>query len=94
MRGVLSMIIIYKYPIALEFIFDLELPWGAVILDIQWQDNQPVLWAIVNPAHAKETRRIVSVWTGVEFNYKHGLLHIKTLTDNTGTVWHIFEESR
>ena len=88
------MTIIYKYPIAFCDQFALELPFGAVILDVQLQNGFPYLWAIVDPSHPPEERLIKSAWTGHEFNYAYGLLHIKTLTDNDGLVWHIFEDSR
>lgn len=90
------MTIIYKYPITLNHgqACELKLPFGAVILDIQIQDDKPVLWAIVDTKKATEDRRIISVWTGKEFNYCYGLLHIKTLTDARGLVWHVFEDSR
>lgn len=90
------MTIIHKYQITLHHgaVCELSLPFGAVILDVQLQDGKPVLWAIVNPKHATENRRIISAWTGHEFNYCYGLLHIKTLTDDAGLVWHIFEDSR
>jgi len=88
------MTVIYKYPIALCGKFTLNLPFGAVIIDIQLQDGYPYLWAIVEPAHAPEERILICAWTGFEFNYAYGLLHIKTLTDIDGLVWHIFEDAR
>jgi hypothetical protein len=90
------MSIIYKYPFKINEIdfTEIEMPIGAIILDIQMQNNECVLWAIVDINHACEKRKFVSIMTGHEFNYSYGMIHIKTFIHHTGLVFHIFEDQR
>lgn len=87
--------VVYKYPIVLEEgeCFDLKLPLGAIILDVQLQNGSPVLWALHDVSDSEEVRHIYAVWTGKPFAIIDDtrVLHIKTLIDSHGLVWHIFE---
>ncbi len=68
------------------------MPKGARLLSVQTQDNQPTLWALVDPKAEVEERRINVIATGEEIDG----------TDQTfiGTcqidwlVFHVFEEKR
>lgn len=85
--------VIHKYPIPSDpSTFNLELPIGAQILDIQLQGNKPQMWVLkeegMHVAHT--TRNFIVVATGFpfeleNFNYlgtfQHGPL-----------VWHVLED--
>lgn len=40
---------IFKYPAVDAVDHDFELPWNAIILDLQVQDDVPTIWALVTP---------------------------------------------
>jgi len=40
---------IWKFPINPHEIIELEMPYGAKILTVQTQRNEPQLWALVDP---------------------------------------------
>lgn len=42
-------LVIYKYSVAIEDHFCLRLPVGADVLSCQVQNNNPVIWALVDP---------------------------------------------
>ena len=90
------MSIIYKYPFKINETHstEIEMPYGAIILDIHMQNDGWFLWAIVDTNSASESRRFVSVMTGHEFSYNYGMLHIKTLIHPNGLVFHVFEDQR
>lgn len=88
------MSIIYKYPLILIDSMAIEMHKFAIILDIQIQKKECVLWALVNPNNGYENRKFICKFTGEEFNYEYGFDHIKTLIDSNGIVWHIFEDLR
>lgn len=88
------MTVIYKYPLMLgSGGYKVSLPKDAIIIDVGIQDGQGTLWAIVEPGPKHEDRTIVAVWTGEPFNYKYGMVHIKSF-EHDGLVWHIFEDCR
>jgi hypothetical protein len=71
----------------------LEMPQGAKIVSLQVQDNQPQIWALVDPSEWKISRTFRALPTGVEFNAA-GLTYVGTFQINDGTlVFHIFEET-
>ena len=70
----------------------LEIPLGE-ILDVQIQNGQFVMWALVNPNRNRTTKiyakffmtgQEVSIEEYREYNY------FKTLVDSMGLVWHVF----
>lgn len=90
---------IYKYPLAMDIhhnaVYEITMPKGAKILDIQLQGTIPVLWALVNPNH-KVRKYVFHVFgTGFELeNYdKKHYDYVKTIQQIgiTNLVWHIFE---
>jgi len=78
---------IYKYTLNSKDC-TLQLPKGAEILTVQLQNENPTLWALVNPITVTEERYICIVGTGwqVEDNMKY----ITTYMDGY-FVWHVFE---
>lgn len=70
----------------------LEMPAGSRILTLHTQDNQPQLWALVDPTAPLVTRVFHALPTGVKFD-DGNLSYIGTVHINSGTlVFHIFEE--
>lgn len=71
----------------------LEMPVGAVALDVQEQDEEIVLWALVNPGPPKEARYFTIVGTGDALGYYVeprdylGTVKVKAM------VYHVFKGS-
>ena len=76
--------------------YDLERPEfeGPImeILDVQFQNGLPVMWAIVNPAGRLKKVETRLIWTGQSFDSEmmKEFNYIKTLQDDLGMVWHVF----
>ena len=85
--------VIYKYELEHAGSQKIELPKGAIILDVQNQMSQGLrLWAIVDPdpKAEKEVRTIVIVGTGSQLGAIGRLIHINTFQQQQ-FVWHVFE---
>ena len=88
------MSVIFKYSIPKYGC--VEIPKGAMILSAQLQEDQPVLWAIVDPANEKENRFFFTAYTGQQFKETpteilRNMYHIVTLQKINGIVIHVFE---
>lgn len=57
---------IWKFPLSLETPQVLSMPRGAVVLTVQTQSEQPVLWALVDPDAPTEDRTFFIYGTGWE----------------------------
>ena len=80
---------IWKYK--LDNIGGVEMPKGAEVLCVQVQDNEPCLWALVDPNAAKEIRHFLVVGTGhvIEKQY---IKYVSTFQMHSGIlVFHVFE---
>lgn len=80
---------IWKFELEFKSPQVIDMPKGAIILDIQLQENSPCLWAIVNEFAEIEQRRFIFCTTGsrlleTEKNY------IGTVQENN-FVSHLFE---
>lgn len=85
---------IWKYPLVATTAIDLEMPKGARVLTVQTQNHAPVMWALVDPAAAKELRRFRVVGTGHEGAPDRGT-YIGTFQLQGGSlVFHVFEVPR
>jgi len=72
--------------------FNIEMPKGADILEVQYQRDEACMWAAVDPEQDTEVREFYSVGTGwgtIVENSKH----IATVQEDS-FVWHIFEYER
>lgn len=90
------MITIYKYPLQITDSQSIEIPACHKILDIQFQESQLVLWALVNPNFVKLLKHIYIFGTGQPIeHYSNPSMftdtyqYLKTIQQN-GFVWHIF----
>lgn len=81
--------VVYKYPLNRRTT-KLMLPRNAYILSVGVQDNQAVLWAVVNPDNFKEQRTILCVQTDKKFSM-NGMVFLGTCQFPNGIVEHIFE---
>jgi len=92
---------IYKYPVKITDEFEIEMPKGAHILDVQMQREDACLWAMVDIEAEKETRCFRIIGTGnpiPEFSnwsrmkYRRGYEYIGTFQQHNGAlVWHLLE---
>lgn len=49
---------IYKYAFEISGTYPIDMPVGAEILSVQFQDSTPTLWAMVDPDKPLETRHL------------------------------------
>ena len=81
---------IWKYEITSEC--EIQIPKGAVLLDIQEQYGKPFLWALVDPFLEKETRKLRTYGTGHEIS-DNPRTYVGTFQLSAGLlVFHVFEE--
>ncbi len=78
---------IFKYPIRLTPLQDIEIPEGAYFLDVQLQEKQICIWAIVDTEREKEQHKIVIRGTG--HDVQEDIDYLGTVQQD-GYVWHIF----
>lgn len=84
---------IYKYPID-EIKGTVKLPVGSNILDIEYQEGNLFLWALVDTL-SKETEDVeLEIYgTGWDIKKSDQLKHLKTL-HHRGLVWHVFSRNK
>lgn len=83
---------IFKYPLKVADVQEVEIPVGAIILCVQIQREEPCLWALVNPDVVKEKRRIVTYGTGHPVDDVPGY-YVGTYQLNGGDlVFHVFDK--
>ena len=83
--------VVYKYPIKIDDIVELELPAGAEILHVESQNDNLFLWALVDPEKPTLHRRIRIAGTG--HTIKENIIrYINTFTLYEKALWfHVFE---
>lgn len=84
---------IWKFPLLMADMQCVSMPAGAKILTVQTQDNQPCLWALVDPNASTEKRCFEVFGTGhpVYPDIDHSQ-YISTFQLNGGAlVYHDFE---
>ena len=83
---------IFKYELAITDRQIVKMPLPDELLDIQIQDGQPVLWAMVNPDEEEVELPILCYGTGLDIK-NMGMLgdYIATIQKD-GFVWHFFSE--
>lgn len=81
---------IYKYRIELSPLWEIPMPEGAIVLSVQEQRGELVLWAEVVPSRPTTRRRFAVVGTGhVIPDEPHE--YVATVQSYLGLVWHVFE---
>lgn len=82
---------IFKFELEQETgVQEISMPEQATVLTCLLQGNKIVLWALVDPEAAKETRVFELVWTGKDFAHTRNHFHLNTVVVSS-LVWHIFE---
>lgn len=83
---------VWKYPL-IPGVQGIEMPEGASILTAQMQANEPQLWALVDPARTKRTRRIAVVGTGHDAPDRDAPYVATFQTESVmgPLVWHVFD---
>lgn len=57
--------VIWKYPLKVTDVQDIEIPHGSILLSVQAQDETPCLWALIyNTEAEKEIIRLRTIGTG------------------------------
>lgn len=84
---------IWKFPIQYNQT-TVKMPKGAEILTVQTQNNEPYIWALVNPENEIELRTFEYFGTGHNVYCDMGIerKYINTFQiDNGNLVFHLFE---
>lgn len=85
------MFAVYKYEISATDDFTLDLPVGARFLSVQVQYGTPVLYALVLPTNARQTRRFRLAGTGHPIANPSELDFVGTFMVSGGSlVFHLF----
>lgn len=83
-------------PLARKWLFELEMPEGAVILSAHEQRGEIAIWACVDPSRPPAVRRLSMLPTGSgNFEIEGRFLGTAVLRENGrdgGLVVHLFEE--
>lgn len=88
---------IWKYGIKKTDWQEIIMPAGAEILTVQWQNDEPCIWALVNPIEQRNETRIFEIFgTGQNLPHDMGVerKYINTIQLNEyqlPLVFHIFE---
>lgn len=82
---------IWKYKLD-GLISQIQIPIEAKVLTVQTQNEQPHIWALVNPNNEMETRKFTVIGTGHPFDDTN-MKYIGTFQDGP-FVWHLFENVR
>lgn len=84
--------VIYKYPLQIEDNQVFEVPKGAIILCVQIQREEPVLYALVDPSAETEEREFQVTGTGHELIDDVSRVYLGTIQLRGGDlVFHVFE---
>lgn len=82
---------VYKYSVPIEDGFHVLMPISARPLSVGLQDEQPVLWALVNDEERHEPRRFAWRGTGhAAKGFKAGQF-VGTVQFSNGLVFHLFD---
>jgi len=85
---------IWKFPLRVDDIIDVDMPTGARILAVQTQQETPCIWALVDPSAPKERRRFRVFGTGHRIAQEDSLTYVGTFQVGDGAlVFHVFEEN-
>lgn len=84
---------IWKFSLPIDDTMFLSMPAGAKILSVQTQDDEPMLWALVDPKAPTVKRSFVLRGTGHPMSYEDAALpFIGTFQMREGAlVFHLFD---
>lgn len=81
---------VYKYPLPLGDVVEVEMPAGAQILTVQTQHGQPCIWAMVTPDAPPVVRRFRVAGTGHDLGEVGAYLGTFQLLEGA-FIGHVFE---
>ena len=85
------MITVYKYPLPIENSLTLPLPEYHQIVHVDTQNDQPMVWVLLDPDAPKRLFQYAIVGTGQPV--PEGYAHVRTFQQFDGMlVWHLFAE--
>lgn len=84
-------VVVWKFPLKLVEVQEIDVPEGAVALALQLQDDRPCLWAGCDPSQPLEKRRVLLAGTGVSHPHLATAGYLGTVQVN-GYVWHFFDD--
>lgn len=82
---------VFKYPLALAEVVELDIPEGGRVLTLGVQQGIPMLWVLVDVVQPMERRTFITVGTGHEVPW--ATTFVGTWFDGP-YVWHVFEKQR
>ncbi len=89
---------VWKFPLPIDDVIEIEMPRGAEILHVSSQADSPMLWALVEQGAAMEKRRFRFAGTGhliEEPELPECLKHRGSWSQNNGKlIFHLFEYVR
>lgn len=88
----MTRILKYKIPVEGGTFQDITFSGSPLLLDVQYQNNELVLWAQVNENLQPKTMTFVGVGTGWDLTAikEEKFTYFKTVQCPAGFVWHIF----
>lgn len=82
---------IWKYPLQIEDIQEVEMPADAQVLCVEVQNGQPCLWAKIEITKLDAVYKIATVRTGYSADHAEGMRYIGTyLLHGDKFVGHVF----
>lgn len=81
---------ILKYEIKIKNEFYIEMPHAAKILDVQMQNGEPHIWALVTTGNKTSTRYFRFFGTGEPFDISPNDRYVGTI-QTPGFEWHLYE---
>ena len=82
---------VFKYPInKIGEVVEIQLPSNWAICDINHQDNEFYIWAMVDIHAPLKTERFIIHGTGWKIDDIENHFFLKTVHMPNGTVWHVF----
>ena len=85
--------VIYKYVLESKEIQEIEIPYNALILSCQFQNNELCIWANVDPEEKKGKLKILILGTGnpIPEEYLNGCYEFLATVQVGIFVWHVFK---
>lgn len=81
---------VHRFPLAIEGHSKIEMPKGAIILEIAAVKGVPNIIAMVDPEASKAPRHFIMANSGQPIPHGWDLVHLRSIV-TTGPLIHIFE---
>lgn len=83
---------VWKFPVPIDDVVDINMPPGAKILHVAEQFGAPCIWALVTPGESTERRTFRFAGTGHPIEERHAGTFVGTFFMEGGAlVFHLFE---